>query len=55
MELRIRILERIVQEIVENNPLVNYPDKSDIARIKMESYQEMKKEYPQDKIEYPKK
>lgn len=52
LEMRILALEKMVQEIVKSNPLVNYPDHDDIMRIKMEALQTMRAKYPNEKIDW---
>lgn len=54
LEMRIEILERMIETLLKNNHILNSPEPSDIGRIKMEVFQEMKNKYPNEKIEYPK-
>lgn len=54
LEMSVKILEKSFENLLKNNPLINHPDQSDIGMIKMEVFQEMKKKYPNEKIEYPK-
>ncbi len=52
--MRVKILEKAFENLLKNNTLISYPDHSDMGMIKMEVFQEMKKKYPNEKIEYPK-
>ncbi|MFK8006237.1 MAG: hypothetical protein AB8H03_07695 [Saprospiraceae bacterium] len=54
LEMKVKILEKAFENLLENNPLISSPDQSNMGMIKMETYQEMKKKYPNEKIEYPK-
>ena len=54
LEIRIKILEKMFEDILNEHPLIFSPSLEDEKRIQMEAYQEMKKKYPNEKIEYPK-
>ena len=54
LEMRVKILEKAFENLLKNNSLISHPDQSDMGTIKMEIFQEMKKKYPNEKIEYPK-
>lgn len=53
LELRILVLEKTIQGIVKEHPMIHFPDKSDFAGLKAEAHYEMQKKYPDQKIPSP--
>ena len=53
LEMRIKVPERMIRELVSGNPLITYPDESDVQRIRMEVFQEIKAAYPEESIDFP--
>jgi len=51
-EFRIGVLESIIQWILENNPEIKKPDKSDIKEIKESAATVLKIKYPDLGIEF---
>lgn len=54
LEMRVKILEKMFQDLLNEHSIIKSPSLEDEKRIKMEAYQEMKKKYPNEKIEHPK-
>lgn len=51
-EFQIGYLEKIIEQIMNNNPQLNTPSQEDIEEIHQEVAEDLKEKYPNSGIEY---